>query len=200
MKKGKTLKTVFLVLLILAFIIFLTFIVLVIALILPHEDIVDYKGEYVNSSGDIFNIEIRTDAACFNPKSQLFLTDKNDRTVSYGVDFIEPEQALPSDVYFIDIDDDSFMTWVYDSNGDEIIFYDKKGSDVNNWVSERFYLDSEIRYVSDYEIYAINEIEQSKALDGLPDADVRKSKWDYYFTKMKCIYENSNTSSKEDSV
>lgn len=161
---------------------------------------VDYQGEFVNSAGEKFAAKISRDHS-LNSKSQLFLTDENGRSVSYSVKYTEPEQALPKDIYIIDIGEDSYITWVYDSDSGEMIDYEENGNKEKSRVHERFYLDSERSNVTEYEINVINVIEQSKALDGLPDADIHKAKWENYFSRLKQEYEEStDTSSKEDNV
>lgn len=160
---------------------------------------IDYQGEFVNSAGDKFAAKTSRDHS-LNSKSQLFLTDENGRSVSYSVKYTEPEQALPKDIYIIDIDEDSYITWVYDSDGGEMIDYEENGNKEKSRVHERFYLDSGRSNVTEYEINVINVIEQSKALDELPDAYIHKAKWESYFSRLKQAYENSNTSSKEDNV
>ncbi|WP_155267799.1 hypothetical protein [Ruminococcus albus] len=88
----------------------------------------------------------------------------------------------------------SYIAWIYQKDGSEMIIYP-------NVPYVLFYLDSEITDLNALDMCAINEIEQSNALDSLPDADIHKAKWENYFSRLKQEYEEStDTSSKEDSV
>lgn len=158
-------------------------------------DKVDYSGEFKNSAGEIVRAEIKT-TGDLHGKSFITLTDEKGRSAEYRVRFTEPEDALPKDMKTIDIDEDSYMIWVCEKDGGEIIFYNKQGRSECS-----FFLDSKENFVSEYEIDAVNAIEQSKALDGLPNAATSRTKWNSYFSKLKEEYQNSSkTLSKEDSV
>ena len=176
-------------------------IVFVLIFLLSPSYKIDYKGEFVNSSGETYSAEIRTDSKSLVPKSFLKLSDDEGRSVDYRVELYYdygPEVALPDDMRIVAIDADSYMAWVYDKDDGEFISYHTMGDDI---FEKSFYLDSEIRYVDEYEIKAINAIENNSALNELPNDNGRRNKWENYFSRLKQEYEESNnTSSKEDNV
>ncbi|SEL08267.1 hypothetical protein SAMN05216469_11147 [Ruminococcus albus] len=156
--------------------------------------ITDYKGEFVNSAGDKYKVEIiksRDDP----DHSHLDIRKDEFRYVSlYHLNYNKPKEALPQDIRFIDMSKNSYIAWIYQKDGSEMIIYP-------NVPYVLFYLDSEITDLNALDMCAINEIEQSNALDSLPDADIHKAKWENYFSRLKQEYEEStDTSSKEDSV
>jgi hypothetical protein len=155
----------------------------------------DYKGKFVNSAGEKLKAEITIWKD--DPDSKwLEISNKDGRNVFYKVSYNKPKEALPQDIRFIDIDmsRDSYIVWIYQKDGSEMI---------KHQILPRmyFYLDSEITDLNEHDIYCINDIEKSNAFDSLPDADIHKAKWENYFSRLKQEYEEStDTSSKEDNV
>lgn len=191
MEKPKGSKKIFM-LLLLSFLPIILIIFIFLAGWLYSPDKTDYKGEFKNSSGEVIYAEIKTTGDMLG-KSSVILRDEQGRTVEYRVQSAEPEKSLPEDMLTFDIDDDSYIIWVCEKDGGELIYYSE-----NNSNRCRFWCGSEINYVSDEDISAINAIEQSGVLDKLPDNKMHKSKWAAFFKELKQKYVESET--KEDSV
>jgi hypothetical protein len=158
--------------------------------------ITDYKGKFVNSAGEKFEVEIIRDRDDPDSKWLTISKDKFRNVSLFDLKYTKPKEALPQDIRFIDIDAERnlYMFWVYQKDGSEIIKY--------SYPSRYYYhLDSEISDLDKFDIHCINDIEENNALDSLPDADIHKAKWENYFSRLKQEYEEStDTSSKEDNV
>ena len=192
-KEKNSSKRLFIILFLIPFLIPILFIIVFVLIFLFSPSYtIDYKGEFVNSSGETYNAEIRTDSKSLVPKSFLKLSDDEGRSVDYRVDLYydyEPEVALPDDMRIVAIDEDSYLAWVYDKDDGEFISYHTMGDDI---FERSFYLDFETSYVDEYDIKAINTIEKSSALNELPDDNSRRNKWENYFSRMKQEYQNSS--------